>query len=52
VDLAFLFGVSSFETVLSDILEELVVEGATAAEETKIQNPRSHELLESRLPDL
>ena len=52
VDLAFLFGVSSFETVLSGLLEELVVEGATAAEETEIQNPRSHELLESRLPDL
>ncbi len=52
VDLAFLFGVSSFETVLSGILKELVVEGATAAEETEIQNPSSHELLESRLPDL
>jgi D-ribose pyranase len=52
VDLALLFGVSSFETVLSGLLEELVVEGATAAEETEIQNPRSQELLESRLPDL
>jgi D-ribose pyranase len=52
VDLAFRFGVPSFETVLSGILEELVVEGATAAEETEAHNPRSHELLESQLPDL
>ena len=52
VDLAFRFGIPSFETVLSGILEELVVEGATTAEETEAQNPRSHELLESRLPDL
>ena len=52
VDLAFRFGVPSFETVLLGILEELVVEGATATEETEAQNPRSHELLESRLPDL
>lgn len=51
VDLAFLFGVPSFETVLSGIREELDVECATAAEETEVQNPRSHELLESRLPD-
>jgi D-ribose pyranase len=52
VDLAFRFGVPSFETVLSGILEELVVEGATAAEETEAQNPRSYELLRSQLPDL
>src|SRR5215210_5289263 len=52
VDLAFRFGVPSFETVLSGILEELVVEGATAAEETEAHNPRSYELLRSRLPDL
>lgn len=52
VDLAFRFGVPSFETVLSGLLEELVVESATAAEETEAQNPRSHELLETRLPDL
>ena len=52
VDLAFRFGFPSFETVLSGILEELVVEDATAAEETEVQNPRSYELLESRLPDL
>jgi D-ribose pyranase len=52
VDLAFRFGVPSFETVLSGILEELVVEGATAAEETEVQNPRSYELLESWFPDV
>jgi D-ribose pyranase len=51
VDLAFRFGVPSFETVLSGLLEELVVEGATAAEEVE-RNPRSHEILVTRLPDL
>ena len=51
VDLAFRFGVPTFETVLSGLLEELVVEGATAAEEVE-SNPRSHELLRARLPDL
>ena len=51
VDLAFRFGVSSFETVLSGLLEELVIEGATAAEEVE-RNPRSHEVLKGRLPDL
>ena len=38
VDLAFRFGVPSFEVVLSGLLEELVVEGATAAEEVE-RNP-------------
>ncbi len=52
VDLAFRFGVPAFEAVLSGLLEELVVEGAIAAEEVETQNPRSHELLETRLPDL
>ncbi len=52
VDLAFRFGVPAFETVLSGLLEELVVEGAIAAEEVEVQNPRSYELLKSRLPDL
>ena len=51
VDLAFRFGVPSFETVLSGLLEELIVEGATAAEEVQ-GNPHSHELLTSLLPDL
>ncbi len=51
VDLAFRFGVPSFEVVLSGLLEELVVEGATAAEEVE-GNPRSREYLTSHLPDL
>jgi D-ribose pyranase len=41
MDLTFQFGIPAFETVLSDILEELVVEGATAAKETEVQNPSS-----------
>ena len=51
VDLAFRFGVPTFEIVLSGLLEELVVEGGTAAEEVE-GNPRSHEYLTSHLPDL
>jgi D-ribose pyranase len=51
VHLAFRLGVPSLETVLSGLLEELVVEGATAAEEVE-RNPRSYELLTTRLPDL
>ncbi len=52
VDLAFRFGVPSFETVLTGLLEELVIEGAIAAEEVETENPSSHELLKDRLPDL
>lgn len=52
VDLAFQFGVPSFETVLHGLLEELVFEGATAAEEVEDQNPKIHELLHSQLPEL
>ena len=52
VDLAFRFGVPAFETVLSGLLEELVLDGAIAAEEIETQNPRSHEILKTRLPDL
>jgi D-ribose pyranase len=51
VDLAFRFGVPSSEVVLSGLLEELIVEGATAAEEVE-RNPRTHELLTANLPDL
>ncbi len=51
VDLAFRFGVPSFETVLSGVLEELIVEGATAAEEVE-RNPHSYELLTTNLRDL
>jgi D-ribose pyranase len=52
VDLAIRVGVPTFETVLSGLLDELVGEGAHAAEEVERQNPSSHELLEARLPDL
>lgn len=52
VDLAFRLGVPAFETVLSGLLEELVVESAVAAEEVEARNPRSYELLETRLPNL
>ena len=50
VDLAFRFGVPAFETVLLGLLDELVVEGATAAEESR-DNPAVYALLEERLPD-
>lgn len=50
VDLAFRFGVPSFETVLIGLLDELVVEGAVAAEEVKDRNPDVYQLLGSRLP--
>lgn len=52
VDLAFRFGVPGFETVLTGLLEELVVEGATAAEEVEDQSPDMHQLLRSRFPEL
>lgn len=52
VDLAFRFGVPSFEMVLSGLLDELVIEGAIAAEEVKEQNQTAYEMLDSRLPGL
>ena len=52
VDLAFRFGVPSFEVVLYGLLEELAVEGAAAAEEVKEQNPAVNELFGSCLPNL
>jgi D-ribose pyranase len=52
VDLAFRFGVPTFDTVLSGLLEELVIEDAIAAAEVETQNPSSHEFLKTRLPDL
>ncbi|MGB3684151.1 MAG: D-ribose pyranase [Rubrobacteraceae bacterium] len=52
VDLAFQFGVPSFDAVLHGLLDELVIEGATAAEEVKEQNRAVHELLGACLPDL
>jgi D-ribose pyranase len=52
VDLAFRFGVPSFETVLSSLLEEIVIEAATAAGEVEGQNHAAHELLLTAFPDL
>ncbi|MER5555178.1 D-ribose pyranase [Streptomyces sp. NPDC002793] len=52
VDLAFRAGVPSFAEVLDGLLEELVVEGATAAEEVREANPEASGLLTSRLPGL
>lgn len=52
VDLAFRFGVPSFEVVFLGLLDELVVEGATAAEEVKERNPTVRQLLASSLPEL
>lgn len=52
VDLAFRAGVPSFAEVLDGLLDELVVEGATAAEEVRRTNPEAADLLASRLPEL
>ena len=52
VDLTFRFGVPAFETVILGLLEELVIEGATAAEEVKSNNPACHELLVSQFPQI
>ncbi|MFJ6853463.1 D-ribose pyranase [Streptomyces sp. NPDC091271] len=52
VDLAFRAGVPSFAEVLDGLLDELAVEGATAAEEIREANPEAARLLTARLPDL
>ncbi|WP_031085473.1 D-ribose pyranase [Streptomyces sp. NRRL WC-3549] len=52
VDLAFRAGVPSFAEVLDGLLDELVVEGATAAEEVRAANKEAAALLAARLPDL
>ncbi|MEU9361346.1 D-ribose pyranase [Streptomyces sp. NPDC048301] len=52
VDLAFRAGTPSFAEVLEGLLEELVVEGATAAEEVREANPETARLLADRLPEL
>ncbi|MEV6736675.1 D-ribose pyranase [Streptomyces sp. NPDC051104] len=52
VDLAFRAGVPSFAEVLDGLLQELVVEGATAAHEVRDANPQATALLESRFPEL
>ncbi len=52
VDLAFRAGVPSFAEVLEGLLEELAVEGATAAEEVRDANPATASLLAGHFPDL
>ncbi|MEW1846741.1 D-ribose pyranase [Nonomuraea angiospora] len=52
VDLAFVAGIPSFADVLDGILAEIVVEGATAAEEVRAGNPGCDALLGERLPAL
>ncbi|MGW2691351.1 D-ribose pyranase [Streptomyces sp. NPDC001296] len=52
VDLAFRAGVPSFAEVLAGLLDELVVEGATAAREITDANPEASALLEARFPGL
>ncbi|BCM67052.1 MULTISPECIES: D-ribose pyranase [Streptomyces] len=52
VDLAFRAGVPSFAEVLEGLLAELVVEGATAAEEVRAANPAAAGLLADRFPEL
>ncbi|MEV5172089.1 D-ribose pyranase [Streptomyces flaveolus] len=52
VDLAFRAGVPSFAEVLDGLLTELVVEGATAAEEVRAANPAAAGLLQTRFPEL
>lgn len=52
VDLAFLPGIPAFADVLGGILAEIVVEGATAAEEIHTANPGCDALLKERLPGL
>ncbi|MET7882446.1 D-ribose pyranase [Streptomyces avermitilis] len=52
VDLAFRVGVPSFAEVLDGLLDELVVEGATAAREVREANPGATALLETRFPAL
>ncbi|MFF4830610.1 D-ribose pyranase [Streptomyces sp. NPDC001315] len=52
VDLAFRAGVPSFAEVVDGLLAELVVEGATAAEEVREANPAAAELLEEHFAEL
>ncbi|MDI3403777.1 D-ribose pyranase [Streptomyces cavernicola] len=52
VDLAFRAGVPSFAEVLDGLLDELVIEGGTAAVEVTEANPDAAGLLAARVPDL
>jgi len=51
VDLAVVYGVPSFESVLRAVLGEIVVEGATAAAEITDANPACWSLLRETLDD-
>ncbi|MEU1800678.1 D-ribose pyranase [Streptomyces sp. NPDC019937] len=50
VDLAFRAGVPSFEQVLTGLLDELVTEGAVAAQEVSEHNPAAMALLDACFP--
>ncbi|MEV6593833.1 D-ribose pyranase [Streptomyces acidicola] len=52
VDLAFRAGVPSFAEVLDGLLDELVIEGATAAHEVRGANPEAAALLQARFSEL
>ncbi|OKK21829.1 ribose ABC transporter [Streptomyces sp. CB00455] len=52
VDLAFRAGVPAFAEVLEGLLAELVIEGATAAEEVRRANPQASRLLDDCFPTL
>lgn len=52
VDLAFRAGVPSFAEVLEGLLDEIVVEGATAAYEVREANLDATALLQDRFPEL
>ncbi|MET9050627.1 D-ribose pyranase [Streptomyces bacillaris] len=52
VDLAFRAGTPSFAEVVAGLLDELVVEGATAAEEIREANPEAAALLDGHFPGL
>lgn len=49
VDLALIYGVPSFESVLRAVMDEIVVEGAVAATETTGTNPACWSLLQDVL---
>jgi D-ribose pyranase len=52
VDLAFRAGVPSFAEVLDGLLDELVIEGATAAYEVRDANTETAALLDGCFPEL
>lgn len=52
IDLAFRAGIPSFAEVLDGLLDELVVEGATAAQEIRDANPQAAALLDGHFPRL